>query len=360
MELTMGKHSWNRRGFLKFAGLTGLGLGVGIGTKVVSAQTETPTPTGGMDGMSGMGGTAQATSAASQQMSNDEMDSMMEAGVKTFLANAGKDKDFWGVNMPFTVDGDTKVFEVTCTDGPWEVQPGNVINAMLYNGRVPGPIIRVTQGEKVRVNVTNQMTQSTAIHWHGVHTPIGMDGVPFITQPPIKPGAKFTYEFVAKNSGTHMYHSHHNAAEQVTRGLMGAFIIDPADKASEPQVSADYVLVLNDAGIGLSINGKSFPSTQPILAKKGDKIRIRYMNEGLQIHPMHLHGMYQTVYAKDGATLPIPYLADTVLVAPGERYDVLVNCLEPGAWAFHCHILNHAEASTGMFGMVTALVISEK
>jgi FtsP/CotA-like multicopper oxidase with cupredoxin domain len=117
--------------------------------------------------------------------------------------------------------------------------------------------------------------------------------------------------------------------------------------------------VLNDAGIGISINGKSFPATQPILAKKGDKIRIRYMNEGLQIHPMHLHGMYQTVYAKDGVPLPIPYLADTVTIAPGERYDVLVDCQEPGAWAFHCHILTHAESSTGMFGMVTALVINE-
>jgi len=184
-----------------------------------------------------------------------------------------------------------------------------------------------------------------------------MDGVPFITQPPIKPGATFTYEFPAKNAGTHMYHSHHNAAEQVTKGLMGAFIIEPADTTKEPKVSGDYVMVLNDAGIGLTINGKGFPATQPIVANKGDRIRVRYMNEGLQIHPMHLHGMYQTVIAKDGANLAVPYLADTVLVAPGERYDVLVDCEEPGAWAFHCHVLSHAESNHGMFGMVTALVI---
>jgi FtsP/CotA-like multicopper oxidase with cupredoxin domain len=116
-------------------------------------------------------------------------------------------------------------------------------------------------------------------------------------------------------------------------------------------------MVLNDAGVGLTINGKSFPATQPIVAKKGDRIRIRYMNEGLMIHPMHLHGMYQQVIAKDGAKLPAPYLADTLNIAPGERYDVIVDCQEPGAWAFHCHILTHAESNHGMFGMVTALVI---
>src|SRR5262249_29031508 len=140
-------------------------------------------------------------------------------------------------------------------------------------------------------------------------------------------------------------------------GLMGAFIIDPIDKTNEPRVDADYIMVLNDTGIGFSINGKSFPATQPILAKKGDLIRIRYLNEGLMIHPMHLHGIPQKVIAKDGYMLPAPYMADTVLVAPGERFDVLVDCDLTGIWAYHCHILNHAEGPTGMFGMVTALVV---
>jgi FtsP/CotA-like multicopper oxidase with cupredoxin domain len=73
---------------------------------------------------------------------------------------------------------------------------------------------------------------------------------------------------------------------------------------------------------------------------------------------MHLHGFYQRVVAKDGFNLPIPYLADTLCVAPGERYDVIVDCDEPGAWAFHCHLLTHAESDHGMFGMVTALVVT--
>ncbi len=288
----------------------------------------------------------------------DEMDAMHEKGVKAFMGNVGKDPNFWGVPLQPRIENGVKIFDITVTAGPWETEPGVTMDAMMYNGRVPGPYIRVTQGDKIRVNVKNQMKESTSVHFHGVHTPKEMDGVPFISQPPIKSGQTFAYEFTAKNPGTHMYHSHHNAAEQVTKGLMGAFIIDPFDTTAEPKVVGDYMLVLNDAGIGMTLNGKSFPATQPIVAKKGDRIRIRYMNEGLQIHPMHLHGMYQQVFAKDGVKLPAPYLADTLTVGPGERYDVLVDCEEPGVWAFHCHILTHAESNHGMFGMVTALVIT--
>jgi len=338
----MNNRFLNRRGFLKFTGAAGVTLAglAGIAAKVKADQKPATAPV-----------------FPGQGLGADEMDAMHEQGVKTFVDNIGKNPDFWGVAMPYTMDGPVKVFEITCTEGDWETTPGQVVNAMMYNGRVPGPYIRVTQGETVRLNVTNQMTQSTAIHVHGLHMLNSMDGVPFVTQPPIKPGKTFTYEFAAKNSGTHMYHSHHNSTEQVTRGLIGAFIVDPQDKSKEPQVSAEYILVLNDSGVGMTLNGKSFPSTQPILAKLGDRIRIRYMNEGLQIHPMHLHGMYQTVFMKDGAPVGVPYLVDTLLVGPGERYDVLVDCLEPGVWAFHCHILAHAESNHGMFGMVTALVI---
>jgi FtsP/CotA-like multicopper oxidase with cupredoxin domain len=120
-------------------------------------------------------------------------------------------------------------------------------------------------------------------------------------------------------------------------------------------------MMLNDAGvIGLSLNGKSFPATAPIVAKAGETVMIHYLNEGQQVHPMHLHGVLQQVIAKDGNPLREPYLADTVLVSPGERYTVLVrpSAEEAGVWAYHCHILNHAEHDDGMmFGMVTALVV---
>src|SRR5689334_17483153 len=141
----MSKFAWNRRNFLKIAGLTGLGLGAGLTGKIVNAQTSPDGTGAGMGNMPGMDATAAPTApAAAQGFDNEAMDKMMEDGVKYFLANAGKDKEFWGVDMPFTMDGDTKVFQVTCSEGPWEVSPGQTVNAMMYNARVPGPIMRVT------------------------------------------------------------------------------------------------------------------------------------------------------------------------------------------------------------------------
>jgi FtsP/CotA-like multicopper oxidase with cupredoxin domain len=302
-------------------------------------MTETPTPG--------------AETMPDWQMMNDHH----QAGVTTFLNNIGQDPNFWPPLLEPTMDGDVKVFNLTCQAVDWATAPDMIYPAYSYNGRVPGPTIRVTEGDRVRINVTNELPESTGVHWHGLIVPNDQDGVPFVTQPPIDPGQTYVYEFTTRNAGTHMYHSHHNAAEQVTRGLLGAFIIDPADSSREPEVSAEYILVLNDSAIGFTLNGKSFPYTQPIAAKLGDKIRIRYMNEGLMIHPMHLHGMPQLVFAKDGFYLPAPYMCDTLNIAPGERYDVLVNCTEPGLWAFHCHILSHAESRNGMFGMVTVLAV---
>lgn len=337
------KENMSRRNFIRLAGLTGAGLGI--------AACRAPD--------AAVAPVAAATTSPVQVDEHQEldMDAAHEEGINQFLENVGKDDRFWNNKLDFTMDGDTKVFEIRCQNVEWEVEPGKTINAMTYNGTVPGPEIRVTEGDNVRIVVTNDMDQSTTIHWHGVIVPNSMDGVPFLTQPLIKPGETFTYEFTAKNPGSHMYHSHHNALEQVTKGMLGPFIIDPADPSQDPEFDSDYTIVMNDTGIGFSLNGKSFPYTQPIVAKLGEKVRIRYMNEGLMIHPMHLHGLEQRVFAKDGWNLPMPYLNDTVNVAPGERYDVIVDCHTPGVWAFHCHILSHAESAHGMFGMVTVMIV---
>ena len=188
--------------------------------------------------------------------------------------------------------------------------------------------------------------------------PNDQDGVPFITQPPVKPGESFEYHFTVPNAGSHMYHSHHNSAEQVSKGLLGAFIVEP--KAANPahRADVDALMILNDGVHGYTLNGKSFPATEPLVAKLGQTVRIRFMNEGMMIHPMHLHGMHMTVIAKDGWDQPAPWQCDTLNIAPGERWDVLVKANNPGTWAFHCHILQHAESMTGMFGMVTALIVT--
>ncbi len=339
-----------RRDFMKLLGVGAAGtagaLGA-LGAGQVSAQEHTTSHAG------------TTSNNPSQQMGYAEMDAHHGEGIQIFLDNIGKDETFWHRPLEHTMDGDVKVFELVAQEIDWETEVGVTYPAFAYNGMVPGPEIRVKEGDKVRIHVKNELNESTAVHWHGLRLPVSMDGVPFITQDPIIPGSTFTYEFEIRNAGTHMYHSHHNAAEQVTRGLLGAFIVEPKDTSREPVVDGDYIMILNDSALGFTINGKSFPYTQPIVAQFGQRIRIRYMNEGLMIHPMHLHGMPQLVISKDGYPLPVPYMCDTLNIAPGERYDVIVDCDEPGAWAFHCHILSHAESRDGMFGMVTALVVQD-
>lgn len=357
----------SRRGFLRRLGIGVSGLGVvGVACTGKSANEEAAgyrqqlqanaAPTAAAATSGGPAGVLlhAPTGQGHDGMSAADMDRMHEEGVKAFPA---KTKGLGGQRLEFTMDGDTKVFRLTCEEVQWEVRPGDIKAAFSYNGTLPGPEIRVTEGDKVRFLVTNKLPESTSIHWHGLITPNKMDGVPFLTQAPIKNGETFTYEFVAKPSGSHMYHSHHNAMEQVGKGLLGAFIVEPKDKSTYPAFDKEYTMVLNDTIHGFTLNGKSFPATQPLSAKLGQKLLVRYMNEGLMNHPMHLHGMAMRVVAKDGYVLPQPYMCDTLDVAPGDRYDVIIECDNPGAWAFHCHTLSHAEAPSGMFGLVTALIV---
>ncbi len=301
-----------------------------------------------------------AHSAAMGTMTSDEMDAAHKAGIDAFLSNQKSPITKGKGNLPLeykTVDG-VKVFEISVGELDWETTPGTIASARAYNGMLPGPVIRATEGDRVRINVKNDLKESTAVHWHGILVPNSLDGVPYITQEPIKPGASFSYEFTLRNSGTHMYHSHHNSMDQVNRGLLGAFIVDPKDKSAYPAHDREYILVLNDVNLGFTINGKGFPATEALTAKLGETVLIRWINEGLMNHPMHLHGMPMKVIAKDGYPLAAPQLCDTLDVAPGNRYDVLVEATEPGAWAFHCHILSHAESEAGMLGLVTAFIVA--
>ncbi len=347
----------DRRAFIKTSALTAVvgGLlaacGKGAASGAVAAAAK---PTADSD-QSG-GAMAAHPTVPSATAASDEMDRMHEAGIKAFPA---KTAGLGNQLLPPKIVGGVKVFELTTSKIQWETSPGVKVEAFAYNEQVPGPQIRVTVGDRVRIVLKNNLPESTAIHFHGLELPNAMDGVPFITQPPVKPGQSFTYEFTVPNSGTHMYHSHHNSTKQVGMGLLGAFIVAPKEPAEIERADIDHVMVLNDGFHGYTFNGKSFPATEPIVAKLGQRVRIRFMNEGMMIHPMHLHGMHMTVFAKDGWPLPAPWRCDTLNVAPGERYDVIVNCNNPGTWAFHCHILPHAESDHGMLGMVTALIVQK-
>ena len=285
-------------------------------------------------------------------MSAEEM-AAMDAEVTASFPAKTKGKGGQTLKPKIGSDG-TKVYEVTASKIEWEVEPGKTVEAYAYNGMVPGPALRPELGDHIKIILNNELDEPTTLHLHGMTVPNEMDGVPGINQDAVMPGESFTYDFVVKNTGTNMYHSHFNATAQVPGGLLGALVVpDPKD----PKVDIDYDMIVNDGPMGFTINGKGFPATEPIVASKGDVVRIRYMNEGLQIHPMHLHGMPQKVIALDGHLLDNPYYQDTIMVAPGQRVDVLVDASEVGAWAFHCHILSHVEGPHGMFGMVTAMIV---
>ena len=293
-------------------------------------------------------------------------DANAKAVVDRFLAGEGAEVEGLG-NQPLEprLDGDVKVFEISIDQIDHRIDAQkDPVAALGFNGTWPGPRIDVVEGDQVRAIFTNNMDETTGIHFHGQKLPNAMDGVPHVTQEPIQPGASFTYEFTARTPGSHMYHSHHNATDQVGRGLLGAFIVQPADPAQRYEqkygATQDIIWISNDALGGFTINGRGFPATTPIVATLGETIVIRFMNEGNMMHPWHLHGMPMRVVARDGYPLgSAEFTCDTLGVNPGERWDVVIECDEPGAWAFHCHVLQHAEGQDGMFGMVTALVVQD-
>jgi manganese oxidase len=302
-----------------------------------------------------------------------------EGGVPAGVATEGRGNEV--LEPTIGADG-AKEFELTASIIDWEVEPGKVVEAWAYNEQLPGPQIKVEPGDLVRVTLHNELPAATDIHWHGISTPFRTDGVAPITQPMVEPGESYTYEFQApERPELGMYHPHNHGQVAVVNGMFAVFQVGdlplPAGGTiGGIEVPAGIVpaqeipMVVNDAGtVGLSLNGKAFPATAPIVTRVGDWTLLHYYNEGLTAHPMHLHHMPQLVVAKDGFPLDAPYWADTVNVAPGERYSVLVHTDEddvdladpadpgPGIWAFHCHILTHAEDDEGLFGMVTAWVV---
>ena len=355
-----------RRKFLRAAGIVGAAAPVAGGLVISACYND---PTGGPATRTietkpaAVTAVAGATQAAGQPIEAEwkQVDADHKKGVEDFLRNQqtpitkGKGMQ----PLAFTMDNGVKVFELTMDEVEWEVTPGKTEKARGYNNAIPGPTIRATEGERVRINVKNNLTESSTIHWHGLYVPNAQDGVPYITQDPIEPGKTWTYEFTLRNSGSHMYHSHHNSSDQVNRGLLGAFIVAPKDPATYPKYDVEHILILNDSLLGFTINGKGFPATDALIVKKGQRVLVRWMNEGMMYHPMHLHGMAMEVFARDGYPISSPYKCDNIDVPPGSRFDCIIEATEVGLWAFHCHVLSHAENPAGFFGLVTALVVQE-
>jgi FtsP/CotA-like multicopper oxidase with cupredoxin domain len=320
-----------------------------------------------IEGATGGGSTAGGETPSHATMTAEQMAEGHEQGVVDFAGQLeGKPltPDHGGQLLEPEMDGNVKVFALTTTEEQWEIAPGEFVDAMAFNGQVPGPEIRVQEGDKVRFQVENQMSQPFVLHFHGVTLPNEMDGVPYVTQPAIMPGESWTYEFqIVDPPGFYVYHSHFNSAEQVDRGLYGALIVEPKSGgwASVYDVEPDQesTLFIGDGTLGYNLNAKSFPATLPVVAKQGEYVLYHIANEGAILHPMHMHGFHFEVVGIDGFPLAPDdrYMLDTLVIAPGARYDFIVQADNPGIWAFHCHILPHVEGPEGMFGMVTALIV---
>ncbi|RWO83403.1 DUF4396 domain-containing protein [Mesorhizobium sp.] len=263
--------------------------------------------------------------------------------------------------LPFRLENGVKVFELRPSVVRWQILPNVAVDAYAYNGQIPGPRIHIRQGDKVRIHVTNDLPEETTVHWHGMILPNQMDGPAEITQPPIEPGQSYSYAFTATQHGTYFYHPHAKPDRTQALGLYGALIIDPANPADEVPADHDYVIELQEWLVrdGLTypsmpmeggmpnfftINGKAYPATDTIPMKVGETLKVRFIgtNNGF-VHPMHIHGGPFEVVARDGETLSpsARFLADTINVGPGQRYDVVWKALRPGKWLIHCHIPHH-------------------
>ncbi|HQZ31106.1 MAG TPA: copper oxidase [Arenimonas sp.] len=274
---------------------------------------------------------------------------------------AGKVRTLNGWSLPHRMDGGVKEFHLVAEEFEHEFAPGSKATCWGYNGGTPGPTIEATEGDRVRILVTNRLREPTTIHWHGLLLPSGMDGVGGLTQPKIQPGETFAYEFTLRQHGTHMYHPHADEMTQMAMGMMGLFIIHP--KGGDT-VDRDYALILHNFALHpgtrrpdpavmqdfdlWTFNSKVYPAIETLVARTGERVRIRVGNLSMWNHPIHLHGVQFDVTGSDGGRWPRAQWRREVteIVGVGQMRDIEFTAV-PGDWAFHCHMSHHTMGPMG-------------
>lgn len=270
-----------------------------------------------------------------------------------------------GTTLPFRIVDGVKVFHLVAEDVFHEFASGFEAQCWGYNGRTPGPVIEAVEGDQVRIYFTNKLAVPTSTHWHGIILPMGMDGVSGLTQRPLKPGETFRYEFKCVQHGTFMYHSHKDAMTQEGMGLVGMFVIHPR-KPRQQRPHRDFSLMMHEWDIKpgtyrpdtsvssgfntLTLNGKVFPGTAPLVAKMNERVRIRIGNlSAMDHHPFHVHGYAFRVTETDGGEIPeaAQWPETTVLVSVGQTRNIEFVADNPGDWAMHCHMTHHTMNQMG-------------
>jgi manganese oxidase len=263
-----------------------------------------------------------------------------------------------GWTLPWRMRAGVKEFHLVAEPVIREIAPGMTAHLWGYNGQSPGPTIEVVEGDRVRIFVTNRLPEHTSVHWHGQRLPNGMDGVAGLNQPAIKPGQTYVYEFAAQRAGTFMYHPHADETTQMAMGMMGFWVTHSRDPKFMP-VDRDYVFLLNAYDISpgsytprvstmldfnlWTFNSRAFPGTAPMVARLGERVRIRVGNLTMTNHPIHLHGHEFVVVGTDGGwTSPASRWPEvTTDIAVGQMRAIEFTAAAPGDWAFHCHKSHH-------------------
>jgi len=271
-----------------------------------------------------------------------------------------------GWTCPWRMKDGIKEFHLVAEPVVREMAPGFKAHLWGYNGQSPGPTIEVVEGDRVRIYVTNRLPEHTSVHWHGQRLPNGMDGVSGLTQPSIKPGQTFVYEFVARRPGTFMYHPHADEMTQMAMGMMGFWVTHP--KTRHPlisEVQRDFCFLLSSYDIDpgsytpkimtmtdfnlWSWNSRIFPGIDSLNVRHGDRVRLRVGNLTMTNHPIHLHGHEFEVTGTDGG--PVPKSARwpevTTDIAVGQMRQMEFIADEEGDWAFHCHKSHHTMNAMG-------------
>ena len=269
-----------------------------------------------------------------------------------------------GWTLPWRMKDGWKEFHLIAEPVVREISPGMKANLWGYNGQSPGPTIECVEGDKVRIFVTNKLPEHTTVHWHGILLPNGMDGVGGLNQPQIPPGKTYVYEFAMKKSGTFKYHPHADEMVQMAMGMMGFIVVHPKD-AKQHAVDRDFVFLLNAFDIDpgsytpkintmtdfniWTWNSRAFPGIDPLVARRGDRVRVRMGNLTMTSHPIHLHGYDFRVTCTDGGWVPPsaqwPEVTIDVPVGGMRAFEFVAD--EPGDWAFHCHKSHHTMGPMG-------------
>ena len=268
-----------------------------------------------------------------------------------------------GWTLPHTLKDGVKEFHLVAEEVDHEFAPGSRAKCWGYNGTTPGPTIEAVSGDRVRIYVTNRLGEPTSVHWHGLRLPSGMDGVGGLSQPHIQPGETYVYEYTLKQHGTHMYHPHADEMVQMAVGMMGLFIIHPRDGEPE-RIDRDYAFLLHNWALHpgtyrpdpsimqdfdlWTFNSKTWPAIDPIVARSGERVRIRIGNLSMWNHPIHLHGVQFWVTGGDGGRWPRSAWRTEVteIIGVGQTRDYEFIAV-PGDWAFHCHMSHHTMGPMG-------------